>query len=384
MPKKVRIAIVIDLDWPVKRHQAVFAGTQSYARQRGWQCTIWPYPPPLLTPRGKPAYNGIIGRVTPALARAARAAGIPLVNVWYSSPVRDVPLVSSDIRIAGRWAGNHLRARGFNRFAFLGLRRARASRECEEGFREAIGAAPGQYARLLVSPNFSDSPRQWRAFHSALTAWVRSLTPPVGLFADGDSVSRYAANAAAEAEMRVPQDVAIVSPHNEIAICLAPEPSLTSIELGFDRVGYRAAQLLNTLMLGRKPPQEPILLPPVELVARASTDAFAVSDPIVAKALRFIADQSHRPLKVRDVVAQVPASWRTLERRFAKLRGHSISEEILRMRMERVKRLLIESEQPLKKTATACGFANAKRLCETFRRLEGMTPGEYRRQAEGR
>lgn len=384
MPKKVRIAIVIDLDWPVKRHQAVFAGTQSYAQERGWQCSIWPYPPSLITPLGKPAYDGIIGRVTPVLARAARAARIPLVNVWYSSPVRDVPLVAPDTRIAGRWAGDHLRARGFSRFAFLGLRRSRASRECEEGFRAAIGAAPGQYARLLVSANFSDSSRQWRTFQSALTPWVRSLTPPIGLFADGDSIPRYAANAALEAGLRVPQDLALVCPQNEIAICLAPEPSLTSIEFGYDRLGYRAAQLLNTLMRGGKPPRQPILLPPVELVARASTDAFAVADPIVAKALRFIADQSHRPLKVSDVVAQAPASWRTLERRFDKVRGRSISEEIQRMRMERVKRLLVESEEPLKKTASACGFANAKRLCETFRRLEGMTPGEYRRQVRSR
>ncbi|MEX1225039.1 MAG: helix-turn-helix domain-containing protein [Pirellulales bacterium] len=158
-----------------------------------------------------------------------------------------------------------------------------------------------------------------------------------------------------------------------------PEPALSSIECGYERIGVRAAELLEELMDGGPPPTEPIRIAPVELIPRTTTDAFAVDDPFVARALQFIASTGNRPLKVEDVVEQVPVGGRTLERRFQKLLGRTVSQEITRMRIERVKRLLVETKFPIKKVATACGFANASRLCKTFRQAEGTTRSEYRR-----
>ena len=85
-------------------------------------------------------------------------------------------------------------------------------------------------------------------------------------------------------------------------------------------------------------------------------------------------------MKVADVVARVPVSGRSLERRFQKSRGRTISWEIARMRIERVKRLLTETETPIKRVAAASGFANTRRLCEAFRQAEGLSPGQYRRK----
>jgi transcriptional regulator GlxA family with amidase domain len=103
-----------------------------------------------------------------------------------------------------------------------------------------------------------------------------------------------------------------------------------------------------------------------------------VDDDIVARALRFIAEESHNPIKVKDVVARVPLSWRSLERRFQDCRGLTIGKEITRFRIERAKRLLAETELLVKQVAEASGFANTRRLCEVFRRVEGVTPEQYR------
>jgi LacI family transcriptional regulator len=174
----------------------------------------------------------------------------------------------------------------------------------------------------------------------------------------------------------------VVGLGNEELVCLNPEPSITSIDLGWHQVGERAGELLESLMNRRRPPKEPILISPLSLVPRKSTDAFNVDDDIVALALRFIAEHSHTPIKVTDVVAHVPISWSSLERRFKDCRCSTIGKEITRFRIDRAKRLLAETELLVKQVAEASGFANTQRLCEVFRRVEGMTPEQYRIERE--
>jgi len=233
---------------------------------------------------------------------------------------------------------------------------------------------------LLVSTSFSDSTRSWERFQKDLRTWAAKLVPPIGVLAINDKVARYLINAVVELGHSVPEDVAVIGLENEEVICNNPSPSITSIDLGDRRVGELACELLEKLMDGETPPTQPITLPPSSLIPRKSTDSFKVDDEIVAEALKFIAEQSHRPIKVRDIVAQVPLSWRSLERRFQICRGSTINKEITRFRIERAKRLLAETDMLVKQVAEASGFANTRRLCEVFRRSEDMTPEQYRSQ----
>jgi LacI family transcriptional regulator len=133
-------------------------------------------------------------------------------------------------------------------------------------------------------------------------------------------------------------------------------------------------------MDGEPPPKKPLWIEPAELAARQSTDVFAASDPVVAQAMRFIAENGHTAIRVGDVANHVHVGRRTLERRFRSTLGRTVSGEIARLRIERVKRRLVEGNARLKKLAAELGFRDEKRLCEAFRRLEGTTPGEYRRR----
>ena len=94
--------------------------------------------------------------------------------------------------------------------------------------------------------------------------------------------------------------------------------------------------------------------------------------------VRFMTDEAHRPIKVSDVVAHVHASHRSLARHFQAERSRTIIEELARIRLGRAKRLLVESEAPVKEVAAACGYQTSNRLCESFRKAEGITPGQYR------
>ncbi|MBN38898.1 MAG: AraC family transcriptional regulator, partial [Opitutae bacterium] len=71
---------------------------------------------------------------------------------------------------------------------------------------------------------------------------------------------------------------------------------------------------------------------------------------------------------------------RTLERKFRASMGCSIAEEISRLRIERSKRLMLETDASFKSIAVDLGFRNADHFCKVFSRLENRTPSVYRRQ----
>ena len=155
---------------------------------------------------------------------------------------------------------------------------------------------------------------------------------------------------------------------------------MTSIDVGYAQVGYRAAAMLDRLMNGAEVPPEPELVAPAELIPRQTTDSFAADDPMVARAMRFIAENGHRPMQVNDVATAVATTRRTLERRFRESIGRSIAGEITRLRLERAKRRLVETDAPLKDIAKDAGFRVADHFYKVFARVEGMPPSRYREQ----
>jgi hypothetical protein len=99
MPRPRRIAIVINLDWTMKHHQEVFAGTQKYAKEHGWESVLWPFPPDVVDARGRKLYDGIIGRVHPELAERAGKARIPPPRLRRLFPHHEFPTAAT--RAAG-------------------------------------------------------------------------------------------------------------------------------------------------------------------------------------------------------------------------------------------------------------------------------------------
>lgn len=367
MPKKARrIAIGIDLEWPLPHHVGVVSGIMQHARDRGWECVLAPFPGGHV--------DGLIGRVTRDMAAFVRRTRIPAVNVWVNSPDTGLPRVVPDQKAAAALAARHLRDRGFRRLAFLGQARDRNFELQREGLGSQLAVTT-----TLLAPQDRKKPAAWRSFRKALKAWVRSWKPPMGVFATDDLLCRYLAEECLAEGWRIPDDVGLVGCGNVGIVCEGLDPTLSSVEYGFERVGLRAAQLLEQLMKGARPPREPILISPASLVPRRSTEVFAVEDRAVAAALRVIADRVPKPLRVDEIAAAVPMSRRSLERRFRAAMGRTVHDEITRARIERVKRKLVETDLPIKAIARDSGFASLEHLSRVFRQKEGRTPGGWRR-----
>jgi transcriptional regulator GlxA family with amidase domain len=81
---------------------------------------------------------------------------------------------------------------------------------------------------------------------------------------------------------------------------------------------------------------------------------------------------------VNDVARKLPVTRRTLDRRFSEVLGRTVLDEINACRLSRAKRLLADTDSPIKAVAYLAGFPSRERLRLAFLTHEGMPPSEYR------
>jgi LacI family transcriptional regulator len=316
-----------------------------------------------------------------SLAKTFRVWPRPLVNVASVLPGLTFPRVVVDHRQVGRLAAAHLRERGFRHFGFVGHPRHQYSTEREAGFREALGPAGGPVACYYEWPARSYQQRgRLLALDARLLRWLRELPKPAAVFACHDVWALQVIEACRLGGLRVPEDVAVLGVDNDDLICELARPSLSSVVVPAERVGYEAAALLERLLAGAAPPRDPVLIPPPGVVARQSSDALAITDPDVAAALRHLRGHAAGPLRVADILRAVPVSRRALERRFRAALGRGLAEEIRRVRVERAKDLLVATDLTMAEVAEQAGFASQQQLSRVFLRETGATPTAFRRQ----
>lgn len=385
MAKPYRVGIMLDLQWPFKRHAGIFAGTQRYAAEQGWDSIIDEFAHDTLPARRGKAlpYDGIIARANRQLAKRAERLGVPVVNVWFSSPARSMlPGVFPDLAACGQIKAEHLLSRGLHNFASVVAFNNRAQDVELQEFRRVVEKRGCTCITTKVPQSISKSLSHWRKTERLIAEWMDQWKIPIGVNVRGEDLGRMIIQLCHKRGWQVPQDVAIIAGQNDETLCEFPSPSLTSFEFGFDRIGYENARLLHQMMKGKQVSKDPIFLPPQGLVIRETTDFHAVKDELVAGALVFISANCHRSIGQDDVSRAVLAETRTLQLRFRKVLNRPIVAEIRRVRIERAKRELVHSTSSLTTIARNVGFSSSIRMCEVFRRELGVTPSEYRKQRQ--
>jgi LacI family transcriptional regulator len=327
--------------------------------------------------------DGIISRPTnPALAELLRKKKIPVVNLNDVYSDLGLPLIESDHEAIGRLAAEHLLERGFRQFAFCGFSGHAWSGKRREAFRTAVGKAACS-CTIYESPWGGPKAHPWEEEQQAIGDWLQSLPRPVGVLASNDMRGQHVLDACQRVHLGVPEEVAVVGVDDDALLCELCDPPLSSVVPNAERVGYEAAALLDQLMAGAKPPRQALLIEPLGVTARQSTDVLAIDDAHVASAVRYIREQACHGATVNDVLEQVPLSRTILERRFRKYLGRSPQAEIRAVQLKRVKQLLGETDLRLEQIAELAGYEHPEYLSVVFKRETGLTPGKYRRQAQG-
>jgi LacI family transcriptional regulator len=129
---------------------------------------------------------------------------------------------------------------------------------------------------------------------------------------------------------------------------------------------------------GGKAPKDIIHVAPRELVLRHSSDSYAVNDPAMVTALGYMAKHSGRKLPVSEVAKAAGIGRQSLERRFRLQLNRTVNDELNRLRVSKMKRLLVESERTIGHLSVEVGFGTTANMHVMFKRETGMTPIAYR------
>lgn len=92
----------------------------------------------------------------------------------------------------------------------------------------------------------------------------------------------------------------------------------------------------------------------------------------------WIADHLTGDLRVERLAEQTGMSPRSFARVYTAKMGITPARMVERIRVEAVRRVLEETDMPIKRVAAACGFGTEERLRRAFARQVGTTPAEYR------
>jgi LacI family transcriptional regulator len=319
---------------------------------------------------------------------ALRRAMIPTVVTSHLQDHIPFMQVVPDDYTMGVLAAKHLASKGFREFAYYSMSGRTTfswERLRRDGFSETLKNLnyPIHICDNALPVHDNALPDWWRFQNNRqqkdLRRWLKTLPKPVGLFACMDRLAYDVVRIAREEEIIVPEDLAVCGVDNNPWVCMLSSPQLTSIPHNITLTIRKAAETLHAVMRGQMPPKEPILIPPLPVVQRESTEVMAFQDADLADAFRFIREHAGEPISVGDVVAKVLVSRRRLEMRFKNLIGTTLQNEIWRAHVDCARKLLTDSHQKMWKIAEESGFRSETVFNVVFKRTTGMTPSEYRR-----
>lgn len=326
--------------------------------------------------------DGILARVNDQrTAKALLSTGLPLIDLRGGTLELGLPAFGPSNKSIATSTFEHLVACGFERFGFVGeptgcyvyddMRR--------DQFVNLVQSR-GHECHIFPTDSAKPVPKNWDAQQRELAKWLRRLPKPIGLMCCHDDRGQQVLDACRRAELRVPDEIGVVGVDNDEFLCRLAVPSLSSVDVGSDRIGYEAASLLDRMMNGEATFSEPVLFEPVGVIKRQSTDIVFCEDLQIGLAIRFIRQNACNNVSVTDVHRQVRLSRTLLNRRFKSIVGHSPKQEILRVQMEVAQKMLVNSPDNIQTVAYRCGFNEAWYFTAVFRKHTGLTPAAYRRK----
>ena len=317
-------------------------------------------------------------------AKDVEGWGIPVFVVKGTKPSSaKLNYIVTDNRAISRMAAEHLLERGFRNFGYCGFYDNTNwsdidwSVEREKYFSERISEA-GFKISIYKQPK-SRANRSWNEEEAALVEWLRGLPKPVGIMACNDDRGQHVTETCAYAGLDVPCDVAVIGADNDERVCEMSNPPLSSVALDTEKAGFRASELLDKMMEGRKAKPQTVIVQPSRVVTRQSTNIVAVEDKLVSRALMFIHHNAKRLIQVADVIDYLGVSRRNLDDKFMKMLGRSVHDEIKRVRIDLICHMLLETELSISDIVLGLGYNDTNHIARYFKQKMGMSPLEYRK-----
>ena len=357
------------------------AGARRFAERHGWNIQV------VERNNKRLDVKGVIDFWKPIGIIAECAGGVPEIS---RKTVGNIPLVyldedpngekgkalyvNSDNRQVGEVAAKELLSLDLPHYAFVGWQEPRFWSEIRrKSFQAAVKLHGKDCSVFVCSPK---TPFAKRA--KLVGAWLKTLPKPCGIFAVHDPVAEEVLQQAVAQGLAVPEDIAVVGVDDDPIICERTSPSLTSIGLDFEQGGYTCAQLLNERIKDPKLTSARQTYGVTSVTRRLSTRRFGQSDIRVTQAITYIRRTACEGVTVPMVAAVMGLRRRMAEIVFRRETGHSIHDEIVDVRLERVENLLRNPWQEITAIAQICGWKSSAALRTAFQSRYGMSMRDWR------
>lgn len=297
---------------------------------------------------------------------------VPVVELSVKSEHIKAPCVIHDNKAIGRMGGKYLCNLGFSDIAYARL-----------------SSHPNDHDRMLGVK--SEVRKHNKSFHLLNYRKLkeelqqkfinRDTQTPFALMCPNDRLAVGAMRICEDLNLRIPHDVALLGVDDDILQCdLSPIP-LSSINTDFQTVGYKAAELLDRMLLGYKVPNKQFLVSPLNVAARQSTNICAVPHQQTSQALLHLKEHFREKLNLESVALASGMCRRRLEDAFRRHVGHSMRTELTRLRIEHAVKLLRETDLKLMAVADESGFSSLEHMSRIFKRELHESPGSCRKSS---
>lgn len=387
------IAVILRLSFA--SHRDILTGISRYAKVHHWRLRLVDAPENFTAETlSRLLADGIDGIIsyscgTGETAELLRRIGTPLVVA--GSREHEISGRRNSIRFCqindvkiGRTGARHLASLGrFRTFAFLPENvKTPVSVLRMRGFLNESARLSQKVSVHRPEPGVVDGSA---ADIASLCAWIAAMPKPAAVMTAHDLRATHLLEAAHDAGLNIPSQLAVIGVDNDELLCDFTEPSLSSIAPNHTWLGEMSASTLGELMKPARHVNRPttILCERLRIVERESTAPIAPGAAIVNAAISFIRKNALCNILPRDVVSSLGVSRRLAELRYRESTGESMQTTIINLRLEAVKARLAATRIPIGRITANCGFGNENYAKALFKSRIGMSMREYRRLKQG-
>lgn len=324
--------------------RGILRGLTAAAHERGW--VLLPYHPLADFSWVDTDQGPLVAVVGPDLPEPiARLGSEAVVSVTVDRSADGIASVCLDEKRIAKLALEHLVATGLRHVTTFRFDESPFALARERAFIDHARAAGVSFCAGWGAEEFK--PLQGRESPAGMTAWLRALPKPCGVFTCVDGWARPVARYAREAGLRVPEDLALIGADNDELECGMLSPPLSSVIIPWQEVGRKAATFVGRALAKQSIVGARTVVSPFAIAARRSSDALAIHDPLVAQAVTWIrAHTAQKPTVT--VLANVMGMTRPqLEQRFRRELDRTVQEEIQRA----CEHAALHSKRPAQKLA---------------------------------
>ena len=254
------------------------------------------------------------------------------------------------------------------------------SRQRIEGFQQAI-KEDGIPLYIFNESGFDDA-RYSESFQPPsreFEEWLKELPKPCGVFAVHDPLGRFLCGTCSALGIEIPHEVAVIGANDDPLVCNLTYPTLSSVSIPWDALGERLGRAMEELLKNPQIDYPAVRISPTGVSLRHSANYLAVEDPILRRAMSYLTERMQEAITVGSLCYDLRIARRTLERRFREYFKYTPWDMLCRLRVNRAKQLLAETNHSVALVSELCGFNDAERMTVVFNRILGQSPSSFRK-----